>query len=126
MTRRTDRIANVLLAELARLLRQEVTDPRIGLVSLSRVDVAPDLSNAIVYYSTVGELDDEALEALDDGLHSAAPFLRKRAARELPFKRMPAFEFRYDPSVALGAQTLDLLREISDESSADTGEGEER
>ncbi len=126
MTRRTDRIANVLLAELARLLRQEVTDPRIGLVSLARVDVAPDLSNAIVYYSTVGELDDDALEALDDGLHSAAPFLRKRAARELPFKRMPAFEFRYDPSVALGARTLDVLRELSEDDAPDVGEGEDR
>ena len=125
MTRRTDRIANVLLAELARLLRQEVTDPRIGLVSLSRVDVAPDLSNAIVYYSTIGEVDDEAIEALDDGLHSAAPFLRKRAARELPLKRMPAFEFRYDPSVALGARTLEVLRDLSpDEPDAD--EREER
>ena len=71
MTRRTDRIANVLLAELSRLLREEVSDPRIGLVTLTRVDVAPDLGNAIVYYSTVDRVDDAGLDALDDGLHSA-------------------------------------------------------
>lgn len=113
MSRRTDRIANELQAELARLLREEVTDPRIGLVSLTRLDVAPDLSHAVVYYSTLQTLDDEAMEALDDGLHSAASFLRRRAAQKLPFKRMPAFRFRHDPSVALGAETLDLLRELS-------------
>ena len=115
MSRRTDRMANELQAEIARLLLTEVTDPRIGLVSLTRVDLAPDLSNAIVYYSSVRPLDDDALLALDDGLHSAAPFLRKRAARELPFKRMPALRFRYDDSLAEGARTLDVLREIQAE-----------
>ena len=54
----------MLLAELARLLREEVTDPRIGLVTLTRVDVSPDLTNAIVYYSSVGEIDDAALDAM--------------------------------------------------------------
>ena len=51
MTRRTERIASELLAEISRLLREEVSDPRVGLVTLTRVDVAPDLSHALVYWS---------------------------------------------------------------------------
>ncbi|MGH7338066.1 MAG: ribosome-binding factor A, partial [Myxococcota bacterium] len=51
MTRRTERVAGELLAELARLLREEVTDPRVGLVTLTRIDVAPDLSHALVFWS---------------------------------------------------------------------------
>lgn len=128
MSRRTERIANELQAEVARLLREEVTDPRIGLLTITRLDVAPDLSHAIVFYSPLHELDEDELMALDDGLHSAAPFLRKRAARELPFKRMPAFDFRYDAAFSLGSHTLSVLQEIQSEAAprpdAEPEEGE--
>ena len=82
MSRRTEKIASELRSEVARLLREEGTDPRIGLV--------------------------------DDGLHSAAPFLRRRAARVLSLKRMPELRFRYDPSLSLGADTLSLLRSLGE------------
>ena len=49
MSRRTERIAEQLRAEIARILREEATDPRTRLVTLTRVDVAPDLSNALVF-----------------------------------------------------------------------------
>ncbi len=122
MTRRTDRIAGEIQAELARLLREEVTDPRVGLVTLTRVDVAPDLSNALVYWSALDpEIDataepDAAAERIakhQSGLESAAQFLRHRAAGALPLRRMPALRFRYDPSLALGGRTLAVLREVA-------------
>ena len=97
---------------VARLLREEVTDPRIGMVTLTRVDVAPDLSNAVLYYSVMGAVDAETVERVDDGLYSAAPFLRRRVARVLSLKRMPELRFRYDPSLSLGADTLSLLRSL--------------
>ena len=86
-------------------------DPRVRLVTLTRVDVSPDLSNALVYYSVMGDDDPDTIEAVDDGLHSAAAFLRRRAAGALPLRRMPALRFRYDPSLVLGTETLALLRE---------------
>ena len=79
MTRRTDMIASQLRGEVARLLQQEVVDPRVRLVTVTRVDVAPDLSNAVVYYSVMGEDDPQSVESVDDGLHSAASFLRRKA-----------------------------------------------
>ena len=72
MTRRTERIAEQLRAELARVLREEVTDPRVGFVTLTRVDVAPDLSHALVYWSTI-ETAERRAEDVADGLDSAAP-----------------------------------------------------
>ena len=111
MSRRTDMIASQLRGEVSRLLREEVMDPRVRLVTLTRVDVSPDLSNALVYYSVMGDDDPDTIEAVDDGLYSAAPFLRRRAAGALPLRRMPALRFRYDPSLALGTETLALLRE---------------
>ena len=114
MSRRTEKIASQLMGEVARILREEVTDPRIRLVTITRVDVAPDLSHAVFFYSVIDAdpEDTEAIEKVDDGLYSAASFLRRRAARALPLRRMPALRFRYDPSLALGTQTLGMLRDL--------------
>ena len=85
MSRRMERINEEIRGELARLLREEATDPRIGLVTITRVDVSPDLHNALVFYSPL-----ELTEDRDDepeagaGLESAAPFLRRRLAQLLP------------------------------------------
>jgi ribosome-binding factor A len=114
MSRRTERIAEQLRAELARLLREEVTDPRIGLVTLTQVDVSPDLSNARVYWSVVKSEDSDAVSANLAGLESAAGFLRHRLAQLLDLKRVPELRFRFDPSLAHGDATLALLREIRD------------
>ena len=69
----------------------------------------------LVEVRDVGRDDDASVEACADGLASAAHFLRRRASRELALKRMPELRFRYDPSLALGAQTLDLLRDLERE-----------
>jgi len=122
VSRRTEKIASQLKGEVARILREEATDPRVRLVTLTRVDVAPDLSHAVVFYSVMSAdaEDAEALEQVAQGLHSAAAFLRRRAARALRLKRMPELRFRYDPSLALGTRTLGLLRELEQ---AQEGEG---
>ena len=122
MSRRTEKIAAQLRAELARILLEEVADPRVRMVTLTRVDVAPDLSNARVHYSVLeaGEAED-----IDAGLQSAAAFLRRRAARTLQLRRMPELRFRYDPSLALGTRTLATLRDLDAGGSADSrGNGE--
>jgi ribosome-binding factor A len=117
MSRRTDRIGEQVRAEVARILREEVTDPRIGLVTLIRVDVAPDLSNARIFWSTVGDRDE-----IERGLSSAAGFVRGRLARVLPLRKVPELRFLWDPSLELGDRTLAALRNLSLE---DAQEGEE-
>jgi ribosome-binding factor A len=110
VTRRSERIAGELLAELARLLREEVTDPRVGMITLTRIDVAPDLSHALVFWSAFDTTPGaEQLDAHQVGLDSAAPFLRRRAASALSIRRMPELRFRYDPSLVLGTRTLSVL-----------------
>jgi len=122
VSRRTERIGEQVRAELARLLREEVTDPRIGLLTLTRVDVSPDLRNARVYWSRMDLVPDTseeheahvaaADEATADGLDSAAGFLRRRLAELLHTKRVPELRFVHDPSLALGTETLRLIREL--------------
>jgi ribosome-binding factor A len=117
VTRRTERIGEQIREELARLLREEAWDPRIGMVTLTRVDVSPDLGNARVYWSRVAAAPEDEAAATDrseEGLESAAGFLRRRLAGILRLKRVPELRFVRDPSLALGNETLSLLRELGD------------
>ncbi len=113
MSRRTERIASQLREEIARVLGEEVTDPRARLVTLTRVDVAPDLSNALVYWSAL-DGKDRTLEDVQAGLESASPFVRRRISKVLPLRRMPELRFSHDPSLTLGSRTLSILRELED------------
>jgi ribosome-binding factor A len=114
-SRRLERVADQLREEIARVLRTEVSDPRVALVTILRVDVSPDLRNAIVFWSRIETPEAAALEEVAAGLASAAPFVRRRLARDLPLKRMPELRFRHDPGIELGDRTLSLLRELRDE-----------
>ena len=119
MTRRTERIAEQLKGEISRILVAEATDPRIKLVTLTRVDVAPDLSNAMVFWSTLQAGDADASEEIQNGLESAASFVRRRLAQLLPLRRVPELRFRYDPSLVLGDATLSLLKGLADDEAGD-------
>ena len=114
MSRRTERIAEQLKGEIARVLREEVTDPRVRMVTLTRVDCAPDLSNALVFWSSMEARDGTAVEEVAEGLASAAGFVRSSIARVLPLRRTPRLDFRHDPSFEEGAEMASLLREISE------------
>jgi ribosome-binding factor A len=119
---RSERIGEQIRDELSRLLRDEVSDPRVGMVSLTRVEAAPDLSTAAVYWSPLSadrEAHGEAaLLRVRDGLASASGFLRRRLAQELSLRRTPELIFRHDPSLEQGADVLALLRDLSDEREA--------
>jgi ribosome-binding factor A len=119
---RNERIAEQVRGELARLLREETSDPRIGILTLTRVKVSPDLSEATVFWSPLeleAELDPEEVGR---GLASAAGFLRTRLASELALRRTPALSFRHDRSIEEGSRTLALLRSLP-ELSADSSDG---
>ncbi len=116
MSRRTDRVGAQLLEEIARVLRAEVTDPRVRLVTLTRIDVSPDLSHALVYWSAFPTKKSGSPDTIQAGLASAARFVRSRVARALSLKHMPELRFCYDPSLELGDQTLSILRSLDDDS----------
>ena len=74
--RRTDRVAALLLQEVTRVVREEVRDPRIGFVTFTGAEVAPDLSTGRIFVSVLG--DEGEKRASVEGLQSAAPFIRGR------------------------------------------------
>jgi ribosome-binding factor A len=115
VTRRTERVGESIREELARVLREEATDPRLRLVTLTRVDVAPDLTQALVFWSVMEAVGAPSVAEAQAGLDGAAAFLRHQLAQTLRLRRMPSLLFRHDPSLALGARTLALLHELEHE-----------
>ncbi len=112
MSVRNERIAEQVRGELSRLIREEATDPRIGLLTLTRVKVSPDLSSATVFWSPLNLEEETDLEEMGEGLASAAGFLRTRLAAGLTLRRTPALSFRHDRSIEEGSRTLALIRSL--------------
>jgi ribosome-binding factor A len=119
---RRDRVGDQLRGELAELLAREVRDPGVGFVTLTRVDITPDLQLARVYYSTLG--DEGARRRSARALDRAAPFLRRQIGSRLRLKRVPELTFVYDDSLAGQDRIERLLNEIrttaAPDASADT------
>ena len=107
---RPDRVADQIRAELAQLLAREVHDPGIGFVTLTRVQVSPDLQQARVFYTALG--DEKAQASSRRALDRAAPFLRRQIGARLRLKRTPELRFIYDESIAGQDRIEQLLSEI--------------
>jgi ribosome-binding factor A len=113
-TQRQLRVADRLREEISRILRLEVEDPRVGFVTLTDVEVSPDLKHARIFFSVLGGGPDEPQEALR-GLVRARRFIRKCLAEQAELRYTPELEFRYDPT-AERAQRIDtLLHQIAAE-----------
>jgi ribosome-binding factor A len=107
---RPDRVADQLRSELATMLTREVHDPGLGFVTLTRVQVSPDLQQARVWYTALG--DDKARANSARALERAAPFLRRQLGARLRLRRAPALAFRYDDSIAGQDRIEQILNEL--------------
>jgi len=105
---RCDRVSEQIQRELAELIRLEIKDPSIGLVTLTGVEVSPDYAHAKVYFST---LDDAHLSDILSGLKRAAGFLRHELGRRIRLHHLPELHFEYDASVAQGVRLSTLIDE---------------
>ena len=103
-------MADLIRAELASLLAREVHDPGIGFVTLTRVRVSPDLQQARVYYTALG--DEKSRRNTERALGRAAGFLRRQIGARLRLKRTPELTFHYDESIAGQDRIEQLLSEI--------------
>ena len=123
---RVQRVADQIQRELATLVQLEVKDPRVGMVSISGVDVSKDLAYAKIFITVLntlsddGEVNDSTLSApgeLDKleieenlkALKKASGFLRTMLAKRLRIRSVPKLEFHYDGSIERGQQLSSLI-----------------
>jgi ribosome-binding factor A len=112
MSKRTERVADLIRRELADILLNKMRDPRLGFVSVTGVEVTGDLSSARVYLSSLaGSANSNELLAM---LRKAAPFLRHELAPRLGLREVPNLAFTYDASIERGARVEELLRKLHD------------
>ena len=110
MSRRTRQVGEFLREELVDIIRREVKDPRVGFLSLTDVEVTPDLRSARVFVSVLGT-DQERAETLA-ALRSASGFIRYHLKPRLRMRQIPDLEFRDDRSMEHAEQIARLLDEV--------------
>jgi ribosome-binding factor A len=109
MSRRTEQVSELLREELSTLLAREVRDPRVaGLVSVTHVDLSPDLRRAHVFVSVLGTEEERASTIA--ALRSARPFLRRELAHRLRLRNTPDLEFEDDRSMERAQALTDIMR----------------
>ena len=103
---------NVLFRqELAELLHSELRDPRLAdIVSITRVEISPDLQNASVYASVLG--DEQAQLSTMKALTAASPFLRRHLTGRISIRRIPILHFALDESIEEAAHLLELMKRM--------------
>jgi ribosome-binding factor A len=109
------RLNHLFQEELAALVR-DIRDPRMAsIVSITRVDVSPDLENAQVYVSVLG--DDSEKHGTIDALSHAAPYLKRELLHKLSVRRVPILHFVLDETIEEAAHVLELMRQVGERES---------
>ena len=111
---RPDRVGEQIREVLSEILtRGEVHDPGIGFITLTRVQVGPDLQIARVFYTSLG--DPKTRKETARALDRATPFLRRQIAGRLRLRRAPEFEFQYDDTIEHQDRIEQILRDLHEE-----------
>ena len=103
---RPEKVGDQIQRELSDLVKNELRDPRVGMLTITSVDVSPDLSHAKVFITV---LDKQALEGTLAGLKRSAGYLRSQLARRNKLYTTPELRFVYDDSVERGTHLSSLI-----------------
>ena len=112
------RVAEQVHHELAELIRAEVKDPRVGLVTVTGVEMTPDYAYATVYFSVLPD-DDESLAATLAGLRHASGFLRSQLGRRVRIHTTPELRFVHDRSIERGMSMSKLIDQANEQRADD-------
>jgi ribosome-binding factor A len=106
---RPQKLGDLIQRELSGLVQRELRDPRVGMITITGVDVSPDFSHAKVFYTT---LDPSHVPEAAAGLKRAAGFLRSQLARRIKLYTTPELRFEYDESVERGDRLSRLIDSV--------------
>jgi len=116
LSHRVERIAEQIREEVSQILSTEVSDPGVGLVTVTRVKVTPDLSLARIYWTAMGDAAQRKQTA--KALSRAASYVRHLLSARMTLRRSPEVQFLFDQSVAAQDRVEQILRELHDEAAA--------
>ncbi len=108
--KRTVQVGGLIQKEISELLLRKIKDPRLEMITITAVEVSPDLKLARVFFSRFGEVA-EVQRGLE-GLQSAAGFLKRELGQRLKLRHVPELEFRHDTSFEYGDRIESLLKDL--------------
>ena len=123
LSHRTERVAEQIREEVSQILLSEVADPAVGLVTVSRVKVSPDLSLARIYWTTMAETAER--KKTEKALARAAGFVRHLLSTRMTLRRSPEVVFIFDQSVAAQDRVEQILQELKQQEEARGSETDE-
>jgi len=109
---RANRLAEEMKKEISDILREEIKDPRVGFVSVTRVEVSPDLRYARAFVSVLG--DPEEQQQAEKALKKATGFIRTQLAHRIRLRYTPELSFKLDGSIEHGVRIASLLDQCLD------------
>ncbi|MEN2939493.1 Ribosome-binding factor A [Mannheimia haemolytica] len=110
--KRSDRVAQELQKEVAVILQREVKDPRIGMVTVSDVEVSRDLAYAKIFVTFLFDNDVEAIKQGMQGLEKASPYIRTLLGKAMRLRIVPELRFIYDESLVEGMRMSNLVSSV--------------
>ena len=116
--KRSDRVAQELKKEVAVILQREVKDPRIGMVTVSDVEVSRDLAYAKIFVTFLFDNDQEAINQGMKGLEKASPYIRSLVGKAMRLRIVPELRFIYDESLVEGIRMSNLVSNVIREDEA--------
>ena len=121
---RKDRVSEQIRRELAELIRTELKDPRVGMISLTDVEVTADYAHAKVYFSSLA--GSATLDEVMTGLQKASGFLRRELGKRISIHMTPQLHFVFDQSLERGADLSALIQKaVAISESGDSAESAE-
>ncbi|MDL2283828.1 30S ribosome-binding factor RbfA [Oxalobacter sp. OttesenSCG-928-P03] len=115
---RSLRVADQIQKDLSEILTFELKDPRVGLVTITEVQVTPDYAYAKVFFTTLNDSEEAVRETLQ-GLEKANGFIRNQLSRRLHIHTLPQLRFEYDRSVVRGMALSDLIDQANSQRAKD-------
>jgi ribosome-binding factor A len=112
------RVADQIQRDLAELIAYELKDPRVGMITLTEVQVTPDYAHAKIFFTTLVDNPDAIRKTLS-GLQAASGYLRKELGRRLTIHTLPELHFVHDTSTARGIEMSKLIDEANASRAAD-------
>ena len=106
---RKDRVSEQIRRELAELIRTELKDPRVGMISITDVEVTADYAHAKVFFSTLA--GSEHVAGVLTGLQKASGFLRRELGKRISIHMTPQLHFVFDQSLERGADLSKLIQQ---------------
>ncbi|UKH16170.1 30S ribosome-binding factor RbfA [Actinobacillus pleuropneumoniae] len=110
--KRSDRVAQELQKEIAVILQREVKDPRIGMVTVSDVEVSRDLAYAKIFVTFLFDNDQSVIEQGMKSLEKASPYIRSLVGKAMRLRIVPELRFIYDQSLVEGMRMSNLVSNV--------------